>query len=48
MKTKAIHIQYHFVRDMVEDGKVILDKVETMHNFVDVLKKSVNTCKFKW
>jgi hypothetical protein len=30
VKTKHIDIQYHFVRDMVEDGKVILEKVDTL------------------
>ena len=31
-KTKNIDIQYHFVRDMVEEKKVLLMKVETLKN----------------
>ena len=34
-KTKHIDVQYHFVRDMVEDKKVLLEKVDTMKNVVD-------------
>jgi len=33
---------------MVEDGKVIIEKVDTLHNVADALKKIVSTCKFKW
>jgi hypothetical protein len=42
-KTKHINIQYHFVRDMVEEKKVLLMKVDTLKNFADSLKKSVST-----
>jgi hypothetical protein len=28
-KTKHINVQYHFMRDMVEDKKVLLVKVDT-------------------
>jgi hypothetical protein len=31
-KTKHIDIQYHFVRDMVEEKKVLLMKVDTLKN----------------
>eukprot|EP00253_Pinus_taeda_P018991 PITA_18991 len=40
-KTKHIDVQYHFVRDMIEDKKVLL-------NTVDALKKSVSSEKFSW
>ena len=36
-KTKHIDVQYHFVRDMVEDKKVLLEKVNTVKNVVDSL-----------
>jgi hypothetical protein len=42
-KTKHIDVQYHFVRDMVEENKVLLEKVDTLKNVVDSLKKSVCT-----
>ena len=38
----------HFVRDMVEDGKVNLEKVDTTKNVADALTKPVGTKKFRW
>jgi hypothetical protein len=42
-KTKHINVQYHFVRDMVEEKKVFLEKVDTLKNVADSLTKSVST-----
>eukprot|EP00253_Pinus_taeda_P015538 PITA_15538 len=47
-KTKHIDVQYHFVRDMIEDKKVLLVKVDTLKNTTDALKKSVSSEKFSW
>ena len=47
-RTKHIDIQYHFVRDMVESMKVLLEKVDTLENVADSLTKSVSTEKFSW
>ena len=47
-KTKHIDIQYPFVRDVVEEKKVLLMKVDTFKNGVDSLTKSVSTEKFSW
>ena len=47
-RTKHIDVQYHFVRDMVEDGRVKLQKVETTVNVADALTKLVSTEKFRW
>ena len=47
-KTKHIDVQYHFVRYMVEEKKVLLEKVNTMKNVADSLTKSVSTEKFSW
>jgi hypothetical protein len=47
-KTKNINIQYHFVKDMVEEKKVLLMKVDTLKNFANSLKKSVSTENFSW
>ena len=44
--TKHIDVQYHFVRDMIEDKKVLLLKVDTLKNTVDALTKSVSSEKF--
>ena len=46
--TKHIDVQYHFVRDMVEDKKVLLVKVDTLKNVADALTKSMSTTKFSW
>jgi hypothetical protein len=35
LKTKHIDVQYHFVRDMVEEKKVLLEKVDTLKNVAD-------------
>ena len=47
-KTKNIDVQYHFVRDMVEDKRVFMVKVENLKNVADALMKSVSTHKFSW
>ena len=45
-KTKHIHVEYHFVRDVVEEKKVLLEKVDTLKNVADSLKNSVRYEKF--
>jgi hypothetical protein len=47
-KTKHIYVQYNFVRDMVEEKKVLLEKVDTLKNVADSLTKSVSTKEFSW
>jgi len=47
-KTKHIDVQYHFVRDMIEEKNVLLVKMETLKNTADALKKSVSSEKFSW
>ena len=47
-RIKYIDVQYHFVRDMVESMKVLLEKVDTLDNVVDSLIKSVSTKNFSW
>ena len=47
-RTKHIDVQYHFVRDMVESMKVLLEKVDTLENVIDSLTKSMSTEKFSW
>ena len=48
LRKNHINVQYHFVRDMVEDKKVLLEKVDTLENVANSLKKYVNTEKFSW
>ena len=45
-KMKHIDVQYHFIRDMVESKKVLLEKVDTLDNIADSLTKYVSTKKF--
>ena len=45
-RTKHIVVQYHFLRDMVKDDRVKLEKVETLVNVADALTKLVSTEKF--
>eukprot|EP00253_Pinus_taeda_P027758 PITA_27758 len=45
-KTKNIDVQYHFVRDMIQDKKVLLVKVDTLNNTADALTKYVSFEKF--
>ena len=47
-KMKHIDVQYHFVKDLVESKKVLLEKVDTLDNVADSLTKSVRTEKFSW
>jgi len=47
-KTKHINVQYHFVRDMIEDKKVLQVKVDTLKNTADALTRSVSSYKFSW
>jgi hypothetical protein len=47
-KTKHIDIQYHFVRDIIEEKKVLLMKVDTLNNVADSLTKSMSTEKLSW
>ncbi|KAH9663295.1 hypothetical protein KPL70_019630 [Citrus sinensis] len=42
-RTKHIGVQYHFVREVVEDGSVDLQKIHTNENLADVLTKPINT-----
>jgi len=45
-KTKHIDVQYHFVRDMIEEKQGLLVKVDTLKNTADALTKSVSSKKF--
>eukprot|EP00253_Pinus_taeda_P032584 PITA_32584 len=47
-KKKHIDVQYHFVRDMIEDKKVLLVKVDTLKKTANALTKYVNSKKFSW
>ncbi|KAH9752533.1 Integrase catalytic domain-containing protein [Citrus sinensis] len=47
-KTKHIGVHDHFVREVVEDGSVDLQKIHAKENLADVMTKPINTVKFVW
>ena len=47
-KTKNIDVRYHFVREMVGNGKVLLENVDMVDNIADLLTKSVSIEKYTW
>ena len=47
-KTKHIRVQYHFVREKVEEGTVDMQKIHTKENVADFMTKAVTTDKFIW
>jgi hypothetical protein len=46
--TKHIVVQYHFVREMVERNKVLLEKLGMLENIADSLTKFVSVLNFSW
>jgi hypothetical protein len=46
-KTKHIDIKYHFIRDIVAEGKIKVDKIHTDENHTDMLTKPLFNTKFK-
>ena len=46
-RTKYIDVHYHFVRDIVANGKIIVHKISTDDNQADMLTKTLLTRKFK-
>ena len=47
-RTKYIGVQYHFVREVMEEISVNLPKIYTKKNLTDVMIKPINTDKFVW
>ena len=46
-RTKHIDVRYHFIKDVIEEGKITMKKVSTAENPTDMLNKAVTTFKFK-
>ena len=46
-RTKHIDVRYHFVREIFEEGEILLQKIKTEDNPADMLTKVVTTIKFK-
>jgi hypothetical protein len=47
-RMKNIDVKHHFIRDMVEIKKVLLEKVDILENILDSLTKFVSSMKFSW
>ncbi|GJU38495.1 retrovirus-related pol polyprotein from transposon TNT 1-94 [Tanacetum coccineum] len=47
-KTKHIRVQYHFVREKVEEGTVDMQKIHTDDNVADYMTKAISCDKFIW
>ncbi|KAM1146650.1 hypothetical protein TB2_037939 [Malus domestica] len=45
-RTKHIDVRYHFVREIVGEGEIILQKIPTKDNPADMLTKVVGVAKF--
>jgi hypothetical protein len=46
-KTKHIDIKYHFIRDIVAEGKIKVDKIHTEENPANMFTKPLSNTKFK-
>ena len=45
-RTKHIDVRYHFVREIIEEGGVLVQKIKNDDNLTDMLTKVVTTIKF--
>ena len=45
-RTKHIDTRYHFIRDCVKDGRVVIEHVKTEDQLADILTKSLGRVKF--
>ena len=45
-RTKHIDVRYHFVREIIEEGGVLVQKIKTDDNPADMLTKGVTAIKF--
>ena len=44
-RTKHIDVRYHFVREIIEEGRVLVQKIKTDENPADMLTKVMTTIK---
>ncbi|KAE8680428.1 putative Double Clp-N motif-containing P-loop nucleoside triphosphate hydrolases superfamily protein [Hibiscus syriacus] len=47
-RTKHIRVQYHFIREKVEEGAADMQKIYTKDNIADFMTKAINADKFSW
>lgn len=46
-RTKHIDVRYHFIREIVDEGNILLQKIQTAENPADMLTKVVTGIKFQ-
>ena len=46
-KTKHINVRFHKIRELIVTRDIVLEKVHTSKNAVDMLTKPVTAAKFK-
>ena len=46
-RTKHIDVKYHYVREIIEGGDVLLKKINTKDNPSDMLTKVISEVKFQ-
>jgi hypothetical protein len=46
-RTKHIDVRFHFVREILEEGDILFQKIGTADNLTDMLTKVVTGAKFK-
>lgn len=46
-RTKHIDIWYHFVQKILEEGEILLQKIQTKENPADMMTKVMKVVKFK-
>ena len=47
-RTKHIYVRYHFLRHVIDGGKVALKRVHTRENCADIFTKPVTVEKLRW
>ena len=48
IKTKHIYVKYHFVRHIIDEGGVLLEKVHTQKHCGEMFTKLVTLEKLRW
>ena len=46
-RTKHIDVRYHFIREIIDEGGVVIQKIPTTENPADMLTKAVSSIKFQ-
>ena len=46
-RTKHIDVKYHYVRDVISQGKLKVRNISTHDNLADMMTKAVSVAKFE-